>query len=221
MSLYKFLAVGATAPFTGFRWPAPRDMDSPGDWVTVRGPLDPCRAGLHLCRAVDLPFWILDELYAVEVDGPVEEYDDFVLARRARLARRVDPWGPDFASSFSGACVRRVRDLVAEGLPGTRHDEIADRLLRCETTEDVLETAQGLLDGGRAAGPLIGYLLDAARYTLASRSRRRWSAQTAAVALITATAARAAARPGEAEAALAGERARQAHWLTDHVLAAV
>lgn len=220
MTWYKFLGGGATAPFSLFRWPAPGG-DAPGDWVAVHGSLEPCRAGLHLLRAKDLPLWMLEELYTVEADGPVLEYDDFVLARRARLLRRVDTWGRDFATSFSRECALLVRDLAAGALRDQGRAEAADQLLECDTTEELLGSARGLLDGGRVAGPATGYLLDAAHYALSVRSEPRWSANAAAVALIAATAARVTAAPGGAEAAVASERARQAAWLTDHVLAAV
>jgi hypothetical protein len=220
MTWYKFLATGATGPFSRFPWPAPQD-DTPGDWVVVHGSLEACRAGLHLLRATDLPLWMLEELYTVEADGPVLEYDDFVIARRARLLRRVDTWGRDFAVSFSRECALLVRGLAAGTLRSQGRAEAADRLLECDTTGELFESAQGLLDGGRVAGPVTGYLHDAARYALLVRSEPRWSANAAAVALIAATAARVTAGPGRAEAAVASERARQAAWLTDHVLAAV
>lgn len=220
MTWYKFLAVGATAPFSRFQWPAPQD-DAPGGWVVVHGSLEPCRTGLHLLRATDLPLWMLEELYTVEADGPVLEYDDFVLARRARLLQRVDTWGRDLAVSFSRGCALLVRDLAAATLRGQGRAEAADRLLECDTTDELFESAQGLLDGGRVAGPVTGYLHDAARYALWVRSEPRWSANAAAVALIAATAARVTAGPGRADAAAASERARQASWLTEHVLAAV
>ena len=220
MTWYKFLATGATGPFSRFHWPAPRE-DAPGDWVVVRGSLEPCRAGLHLLRATDLPLWMLEELYTVEADGPVVEYDDFVLARRARLLQRVDTWGRDFAVSFSRECALLVRDLAAGTLRGQGRAEAAERLLECDTTDELFESARGLLDGGRVAGAVAGYLHDAARYALWVRSESRWSANAAAVALIAATAARVTAGAGGAEAAVVSERARQAAWLTDHVLAAV
>ena len=220
MTWYKFLATGATGPFSRFHWPAPGG-DGPGDWVAVHATLEPCRAGLHLLRATDLPLWMLEELYTVEVDGPVLEYDDFVLARRARLLRRVDTWGRDFATSFSRECALLVRDLTAGTLRDQGQAEAADRLLECGTTDELLGSARRLLDGDRVAGPATGYLHDAARYALWVRSEPRWAANAATVALIAATAARVTAGPDRADAAVASERARQAAWLTDHVLAAV
>lgn len=218
MTWFKFLGAGATAPFSAFRWPVP--VDGAGDgWVVVHGPLEPCRSGLHLCRPSDLPFWMLEELYTVEVDGPVLEFDDFVVARRARLLRRVDTWGQGLATSFNRDCVRRLRDLTAATLRGRGLDGSADRLQERDTARAVLEAAQALPDDDHGAVPLVGYLQDAAHYALSASSAPRWPADTATVAFICATTARVSAEPGEAEVALAVERARQAAWLTEHVLA--
>lgn len=221
MTWYKFLSAGATGPFSHYRWPPPHDGQGPGEWVVARGPLDPCRAGLHLCRPADLPLWMLEELYTVEVDGPVLEYDDFLLARRARLLRRVDPWGRDCASSFSRRCVERVRDLTAATALHAGDGRAADQLLERDTEEGLLDLTQMLLNSGRVPGPLPGYLQDAIRFSAATRSERRWAAHAATVAFVAATAARAAAGPGESEVAAAEERSRQAGWLTEHLLAAV
>jgi hypothetical protein len=221
MTCYKFLADGATGPFSGFTWPAPPEPGTAGDWVTVDGPLEPCRSGLHLCRPEDLPFWVLEELYTVEVDGPLLEHDDFVIARRARLLRRVDAWGRDFASSFSRECAVLVRDLTAGALRRAAMGEPADILLECDTADEMVASAQGLLDGGRDDVPLVGYLQDAARFAASVASGRRWAADAATVGFIAATAARVGAEPGAQEAAVAHERARQATWLADHVLATV
>jgi hypothetical protein len=219
MTWYKFLSAGATGPFSHFRWPPPQDGEGPGEWVVARGPLDPCRAGLHLCRPADLPLWMMEELYTVEVDGPVLEYDDFLLARRARLLRRVEPWGRDSASSFTSQCVERVRDLTVEALHRERRGQAATRLVERDAMEDLLEEAQRLLDTPAGSPTLVGYLVDAARFSTSARTDRRWPAHAATVAFVAATAARAAAPPGQAEAAVAAERARQAEWLSEHLVA--
>lgn len=221
MTWYKFLTSGATGAFSRFRWPAPTDPEAPGAWVDVPGPLEPCCSGLHVCRASDLPYWMLEELYTVEVDGLVLEYADFGLTGRARLLRRVEPWDRDLASAFGRACTWRVRDLAAGALLRTGRGEAADRLVDCDTTEELLDVAQVMLDDGEAAGPLGGYLVDAARFATTSGTGPRWSAGGAIVGFVAATAARVAAPRGEAEAAVSEERARQAEWLTDQVLAAV
>jgi hypothetical protein len=44
---YKFLRADGTSPFTRFAWPLPDG--APGAWVEAR--VEPCRSGIHACRA--------------------------------------------------------------------------------------------------------------------------------------------------------------------------
>jgi hypothetical protein len=104
MIAYKFLRAGAVGPFSGYRW-------RPGEWVEA-GTADPCRRGVHSCRARDLPIWLDDELWEVELDGAVVEQERKLVAERGRLARRVDAWTPDVADEFGRFCARRTRERV-------------------------------------------------------------------------------------------------------------
>jgi hypothetical protein len=58
----------------------------------VDGVLAQCERGLHVCRDVDLAYWIHDELWDVEVEGPAVEGMDCLVVARARLLRRIDAW---------------------------------------------------------------------------------------------------------------------------------
>jgi hypothetical protein len=60
--LYKFLRRGSIAPFSRHVWRI-------GEWVSAEGKLDACTNGVHLCRQADLPYWLADELWEVEVAG--------------------------------------------------------------------------------------------------------------------------------------------------------
>ena len=60
MIAYKFLRSGRIGPFSGYRWP------EPGAWVDASG-TDPCRRGVHACRTADLPWWLADELWEIEL----------------------------------------------------------------------------------------------------------------------------------------------------------
>lgn len=101
MIAYKFLAAGAVAPFTGFQW-------SEGEWVEADA-ADPCRRGVHACRTRDLPIWLDDELWEVELDGEVVEQERKVVAARGRLTRRIDGWSAETAVAFGRFCARRTR----------------------------------------------------------------------------------------------------------------
>jgi hypothetical protein len=101
---YKFLAAGRVAPFTGFHW-------EPGTWVEA-SVVDGCREGIHACRVRDLPIWLNDELWEVELEGEIVEQDRKVVATRGRLERRVDTWTDEAAADFGRFCARRTRERV-------------------------------------------------------------------------------------------------------------
>lgn len=104
MTAYKFLAAGGIGPFTGFRWPV-------GEWVEADG-VDLCRVGIHACRASDLPNWIDDELWEIELDGEVVEQERKLVARRGRLVRRLEGWTPELLHDFGVGCLLRTRERV-------------------------------------------------------------------------------------------------------------
>jgi hypothetical protein len=218
MTWFKFLAPGAAGPFSGYRWPVP--CGRPGGWVLADGPLDPCRSGLHLCQESDLPFWLLDELYTVDVDGPVEEHDTFVLAHRARLAGRVEAWAREEAYLFACDCAWRVRDMVVAALRRADRDVLAARLEGCASVEELAQVSRAATQDPAAGGArLAGYALDAATYAKETTSGSGWAAASATTGFIAATVARVAAREGDGLAAAAAERAHQAQWIVDVVLA--
>jgi len=95
---------------------------TPGKWRSVRGDLVPCEHGLHLCRPQDLIHWLGPVIWEAEVDGEVIEQGDKVVARRARVVRRVDTWNERTARLFAAWCAEQVlvyagpehRDTLAE-----------------------------------------------------------------------------------------------------------
>jgi hypothetical protein len=106
---YKFLTGEGASPFSGFRWPLP--ADGPGDWVEAAG-IEPCRAGIHACRAADLPFWLGRGLWEIELAGDVVVQERKVVAERGRLLRRVSGWSDELLEAFCEDCSRRSRRLV-------------------------------------------------------------------------------------------------------------
>jgi hypothetical protein len=117
MTKYKFLAKGAVGPITGFSWPLP-PVGAPGAWVEVDGPLVPCARGVHVCRSVDLPHWLHDELWETETDGEQLAALDCLVVRRARLVRRIDAWSRGGAARFADACIEHAIARVGSA-PGT------------------------------------------------------------------------------------------------------
>jgi hypothetical protein len=101
---YKFLRVGRVARFTGFRW-------EPETWVDASS-ADVCREGIHACRARDLPIWLDDELWEIELAGEVVESDRKIAATRGRLTSRIERWTPELAREFGRFCLQRTRERV-------------------------------------------------------------------------------------------------------------
>jgi hypothetical protein len=110
---YKFLRADATAPFTRFRWPLPNG--GPGPWIEAT--IDPCRSGIHACRAEDLPLWLGHVLYEVELGGDVVPEPTKLVASRARLLRRVDAWDDDLRDIYTRMCADRAHELAMGGSP--------------------------------------------------------------------------------------------------------
>src|SRR5919199_6253693 len=109
MLAYKFLARGRVGPFSGFEWPPA------GEWVETDGPLAACRNGVHACELDDLPEWLSDELWRVELDGNIERVDGIVVGERGRLVSRVDGWDDAAAREFPAACAARPRGRAGGG----------------------------------------------------------------------------------------------------------
>jgi hypothetical protein len=212
---FKFLAAGAVAPFSGHRWPAPHGQ-YPGDWDVWTGPREPCRSGLHVCRPGHLPLWLNEELYAVEVAGPLDEYDTFAVTSRARLLHRVHAWSQGTAGRFSSACAWHVRDLVADALRARGHVAEAERLEDCASIEQLAGTADRLRAAGNGVSRLAGYTADAATFATRAADEARWPMSTATTGLVAARAAQESAG-AQGRDALAAERSRQAAWLAEHV----
>jgi hypothetical protein len=106
---YKLLRPGRVGPFSRVVWPPP------GEWLEAER-VDPCHAGVHACRAEDLPFWIgLGELWEVELDEhDAAELPRKVVAHRGRLVRRVEAWDDEARSGFVRACSEHARALALE-----------------------------------------------------------------------------------------------------------
>jgi hypothetical protein len=120
---YKFLRSGGTSAFTAFRWPLPGD--GPGAWVEA--PIDPCRSGIHACRAADLPVWAGRRLYEIELDGEIVPEKTKVVASRARLLRHIPAWEEQVRDDYTRMCADRAHELARE-LPAW--DATIERLAR-------------------------------------------------------------------------------------------
>jgi hypothetical protein len=160
MHAFAFLAEGAVAPLTGFVWPTPKD-DRRGPWVdTDTAPSEALRG----CRVGDLPYWLDDELWNIELDGALVERGHVVLAERARLLGRIDTWTDQLAWEFAGACAWRVAERAATALREEGHVEAAAPLEEASDLEELQRAASAAADDSRPAGMLAGYASDVCFY---------------------------------------------------------
>ena len=101
MIAYKFLRPDASGVFTRFAWPLPDG--GPGAWVEA--PVVACRSGVHACRAEDLPLWLGQDLYEIELGGQIVAERMKVVAARGRLLRRIGAWDDAARTSYTEDCV--------------------------------------------------------------------------------------------------------------------
>ena len=110
---YKFLRPDGTSMFTGFRWGLPGA--GPGPWVDAD--VDPCRSGVHACRADDLPLWVGHVMYEVEIDGEIVKTASKLVASRGRLLRRLEAWDERVRDAYAQMCAERAHELAASASP--------------------------------------------------------------------------------------------------------
>jgi hypothetical protein len=142
---YKFLAPGGVGPFTGFRWP--RDA-----WVAA-----PEGAGeerwIHACQVGDLPYWLGEELWVLELDGPVRAAIHQLAAPRARLVAPVSGWDGAARRALAEACAARARELAAPHGPAPR---LADYVATAEACAAAAATATAAFVSATLAAELGG-----------------------------------------------------------------
>lgn len=112
MIAFKFLAEGAVGRFSKLPWPLP-SRDGPGSWLASKQPLEPCRHGIHACRAGQLVHWLDATLWEIELDGEIVETETMLVGARGPLVRAVEAWNLECQRELAHACVRRARAWLA------------------------------------------------------------------------------------------------------------
>jgi hypothetical protein len=127
MKAYKFLLAGAVGPFSGVPWPVPDERDGrPGPWVeAVAGERRRCRGAVHACRLEDLPWWIGEELWEVELAEPACHVRHKLIAPRGRLLRRLVVWDRAAARAFGQACADEAARWARVGRDAGEDSELA------------------------------------------------------------------------------------------------
>ena len=134
MTHWKFLTAGGISPFAAFSW-----TQTAGRWVETES-AEGCRTGIHACRAEDLPYWLTDELWAIELETPIAAGHK-VVAKRARLGEQVRSWTPDVAHELALACIARI---AAHASAELRTAGLADQ------ARDLLALGEEMFDDTRA-----------------------------------------------------------------------
>ena len=199
MIAYKFLRFGRVGPFSAFAWP------EPGVWVHASRDLAACRRGVHACRPSDLPWWLSDELWEVELDGQVQADEHKVIAPAGRLRCRIEQWTSACAQEYADACAWRAQERAVEALTRAGYPHEARQLATCTTLDEVLTAARKL-----------AYDIPQTRISLTIAGDGAVRALTGAPPTSAYIAAHAAMRLDGA-AGYAAERAWQSHWLVERL----
>jgi hypothetical protein len=199
MIAYKFLRAGRVGPFSAFQWP------EPGEQVHAEWELAACKRGIHACRTRDLPWWLADELWEVELDGPVQVAEHKIIASSGRLRSQIEEWTPACAQRYAHACAWRAHERAIQTLARAGQRRAAQELAGCATLDDVQVAASRL-----------------AQDVPETRISARIAGDGAMVALTGAPAASAyiaahAAKRLDGADGYAAERAWQSHWLAERL----
>ena len=152
MFAYRFFARGGLGAVNQFIWPLP-EGSIPGAWVGPQA--DTTTLGVYAQRLSDLPYWVHDELYRVELGGGVQTLSLGVLANEMRLVERVGGWNESLRRDFGQSCVDRLRRCAANS-----HDERGEPIIaRCLTECDVRELPQVLAANDMTGRSTVGNLL--------------------------------------------------------------
>jgi hypothetical protein len=196
---YKFLAAGRRGRFSNFTWP------EPGEWVRASGPLDACRSGIHACAVDQLPFWLDEELWAVELGGETIRRGNQLVAESGQLTEQITAWSPATAHEYAEACARRGASHAIAALREAGHAGAAERIEGATAIEDLRSTAAEIAELYPDTRIAVMMARDGARRALTH------AAPPAAY-----IAAHTAARVGGPEG-YASERRWQADWLAERL----
>ena len=231
MNTYKFLPEGGLGIFSDFSWPLPSN-GTPGAWVVAGLPLEPCVNGIHVCREDDLPYWIDDELWVIELRGEIAEHDRMLVAEQGRLVERIDAWNRESATSFAEACALRGRDVAVQTLRDAGRNDEASAFRDTADLPAIAKAAQAMVRAGMSAeSTAVSFAADAAALTRGARpeatleeTAKLGPPSAGAIAanlayVVTHIAGSAAGAPGTAEygAAVDREREWQRKWFRDLV----
>jgi hypothetical protein len=164
-----------------------------------------CRRGIHACRIEDLPWWLADELWEIELDGRVRVDQHKIFAPAGRLRSQIEGWTPACAQEYADACAWRAQERAVQALARAGHPGPAGELAACRTLDDVLLLARDLAE-----------TIPDTKISLTIAGDGAFRALTGAPPTAAYIAAHAAMRL-DGPAGYAGERAWQSRWLAERL----
>ena len=174
---YKILGVGGVPCNGGSgQWHLPKG-NRPGKWMPkIKGELEPCRNGYHVCRRNDLVAWLNQEIYEAEIRGEQINHTDKVVAREARLIRKMARWDECTARLFACDCAEHVLHIFEKHNKTDSRPrnaiEVARRFADGEATKGELAAARDA--AGVAAGVAARAAARAAAGDAARAAERQW-----------------------------------------------
>ena len=187
-----------------------------GKWMPrVKGKLEPCMNGYHICRPQDLAHWLDEAIFEVEYKGRIVKDNDKCVVREARLLRRIETWDEKSARLFAADCAERVLPIFEKEYP----DEDAPR----KAIQAARDYANGKINKKQlAAASDAARTAASAAASAAARDAARaawdaaWAAASAA-ARDAVTAASAAARDAARDAAREWQAERLFKYLEEQL----
>jgi hypothetical protein len=180
---------------------------TPGEWMPeIEGELKPCRNGYHVVTLEQLPNWLGERIFEVEVGDEIVHADDKSVVRTCRLTRECTGWNERTARLFACDCAERVLYLFEARYPDDGRPRKAIEIARryAEGKADVEELAAARDAAWATAEAAEGAVWDASR---AAAEAAAWAAAWAAALNAARAASRAVSRYAAGAAWAAAEAA--------------
>jgi hypothetical protein len=191
---------------------------TPGEWMPeIEGELKPCRNGYHVVTLEQLPNWIGERIFEVEVGKEILPDDDKSVVRTCRLTRECTGWDERTARLFACDCAEHVLSLYEAKYPDDDRPrkaiEVARRYAEGTATREELAAARAAAWAAEGAAGAAAWAAEGAAREAAAGAV--WDAAWAAWAAAGAAARDAAWAAREAAAGAAARDAAEAAWAAE------
>ena len=111
MKYYKTTQKDRNGTHTAFQYPEINIWTTP-----VEGKLIACENGYHFCTIEQLPEWLSEEIYEVEVDGDILNGYNKLVSRSIRLNKKLN-WNEKTQRLFAADCAEHVLHIFEDEYP--------------------------------------------------------------------------------------------------------